>query len=664
MTLEMNETKLSLKDQFFTFVDYIRNDDLYKNLDKSSSVTSENSKEQLMEAMNVEKEEQNLKSLIDLKQEALQWNKLSEASVLLDLNAKANELLGITDYSIIDFPNERAATKCQFTINVQQLRNILRKERQEDIDGKINSFVENIQVYLKENNIFLEDSLEIIENAKFKTTDYMNFDLSDDYSNKLLEYTYNVINDGVALWDISWQNIIIDYSSPNVAKQMTIWHLRSTLIGEVFKNLFEKKWQASVLGFNHLWDWGEQFGKFFFTLIYASDEQIDTFKSEFEKNPNKALFDIYVWFKNFEWLFEDSKKKVKDLFAQLNRWDKNLIWIWNIIREVSMQDFQKVYDRLWVSFESRLWEAFYEVFMDDILVDLEDKWFLVKDEDGEKVYILKVTKKERKLLTVAELENVEVNEETGNITLDGKWVFQKVLRNNVGVTNYLTRDIAALKFRREHLWIDYIMYLTGEEQKDHFAILELIGKGVWYLWEDTFVHLPFGLYKKEGKKMSSRDGNVNKLSDVFDLVDAESNDEVLSNASILINDLKQQINKSVEFDIDKIIDPIGNTWIYLLYTAVRWKKILNDNNYVFSKDHLDLENVQDGYKELVGKLFRYGSILEDAIKSKKLHLVITYAFDIARSLSYLYTAWENIGALEEGKKKDTIYRSRYFWINS
>gem|GEM_PF-6885184 len=124
---------------------------------------------------------------------------MSEASVLLDLNAKANELLGITDYSIIDFPNERAATKCQFTINVQQLRNILRKERQEDIDGKINSFVENIQVYLKENNIFLEDSLEIIENAKFKTTDYMNFDLSDDYSNKLLEYTYNVINDGVAL---------------------------------------------------------------------------------------------------------------------------------------------------------------------------------------------------------------------------------------------------------------------------------------------------------------------------------------------------------------------------------------------------------------------------------------------------------------------------------
>jgi arginyl-tRNA synthetase len=205
------------------------------------------------------------------------------------------------------------------------------------------------------------------------------------------------------------------------------------------------------------------------------------------------------------------------------------------------------------------------------------------------------------------------------------------------------------------------MYLTWIEQKEHFAILRLIWEAVWYLQKDSFDHLSFWLYQQWGKKMSSREWNVSKLSDIFDAVDSKLNDDILSNASILINDLKQQINKSVEFNIEKIIDPIWNTWVYLMYTAVRWKKILKENNYVFSKNHIKLDLLSPEYKKFMWSLFKYKSILESGINWKKLHIIITYAFEIARWLSYLYTGWEKISAIKNDDKKEAMLAIWYLW---
>lgn len=644
MEKEMNIEKQDITNIFFNYVENIRKNSIYKKIGTTKKDKAKTPKNDLINIMNISDEQRNLQNILKKKRNLIS-NKNSNNKFLLDnINKKILEIIWIKNFNLIE--QIEIKNEFQYTINILKLKWILNKLKKL---VNINEIIEKIIKTLIDNNIM--QNYEIIKDKNWESN-FINFNISNNIASIMLDEIKELIDWRKYISNIKNKEILIDYSSPNVAKQMTVWHLRSTLIWEVLKNLFEKKWHAITLWFNHLWDWWEQFWKIFFTLIYSSDEEIKEFKNEFKKNPNKWLFDIYIKYKQISCNFPNSKEIIKDLNTKLNNWDPNLIGIWKLIRQISINDFDKIYKRLGINFESRLGEAFYEIFMDDVINDLRKYWYLIKDKEWEKIYILKLNKEELRILKKNDTELINHFKESNEN------IFQKVLRNNEWITNYLTRDIAALKFRKKYIWVEYVIYLTDIWQSEHFKVLECIWKALNYIEINNFQHIWFWLYLKDWKKMSSREWNVEKLSEIFEMVDNILKIDKLSNAAILINDLKQQIHKWVEFNPQALTKSQWDTGIYLLYTIVRIEKILKDNNYKYTK--INLEKLPPKYKNILSNIFKYKNILENSLETRRLNLIVEYAFEIAHILNNFYSNWENIKKIKDKEEKQSILQ--IFWL--
>ena len=638
------------KQKFFDLVEKIRQK--YKdNLESDENLN----KQDFYDFMNIEQEIKKLHNTLEEKEKNFQnQNYKKDESPIKQLNISLKNLiieqtsLEELSFDIIEFP--QVETQYHLTINMLKISWFLKKAYKSGFEDKkqLEDFVVSKTTEIKDIIIKYLSEKEIIENIeevedKNWNTSFINFSLNSYYSFQQILFQESVINWNTQIGNVWSEKMLFDYSSPNVAKQMSIGHLRSTIIGEVLKNLFEKKWKSIVFGFNYFWDWWEQFGKIFFVLIYCSDEKLNEFKTTFEENDNKALLDIYVYYKTLSEDWEEPQQVAKFLNSMLSQWDKDMLELWQMIKSISLKDFDTIYDRLWISFDSYLWEAFFESFLDELVDDLKSKNLVVEDEEWEKVYLYD-KKKKYFFVKPEEVENYKWDEN----------LFKKVLRNNKWVTNYLTRDLATFKFRKQKMWMKYLYYFTWVEQFEHFKILEEISKAAWYLQEWDFFHIWNWLYLKNWKKMSTREGWVNKLSDVFDLVDNILQDKNLSNAAIIVNDLKQQISKDVEFDENELTKSEWDTWVYLLYTAVRWKKIFENNYYKFDINDLDISLLPEIYKDILKEIFKYNYVLENSISWNKLNNIISYVFELAHKLNKAYSGGENISKIEDGSRKKSI----------
>ncbi|MEF2175656.1 MAG: arginine--tRNA ligase [Candidatus Absconditabacteria bacterium] len=613
-------------DNLFSLINELRISPRYKP--ESITINDSSNSAELEKYLNAENEQQKILDIIDKKHKLVD-NALMKKDFLGYINElfKKEHNFGVQIPDFVEYP--QIDTKFMLTINCMKFRGGLNKFGSANNLNKdqLNDIYEG---FLKMIKSLMADEEKVadyeISSPAENVINFVNFNLSSKLIKENVNHILGLIKGDFGIGDLKSVNYLIDYSSPNVAKQMTVGHLRSTLLGATFKNLFEKKGKAVVVGINHLGDWGEQFGKIFYSMLFVDEQRLQELNDLYSKNPNKVLFEFYVAYKSLSQDDESAKEFVKKLATLLSQGDSLLLSIWQIIKQVSLKDFQNIYSRMGVEFESSMGEAYFELMTEKVLEDVDKKGYLINEDGNLKIYVKEIKNKGYEILSASTYKNF-INDEN---------VFQKTLKNSDGVTNYLTRDIAAFMFRSQNLGLTKYLYLTGAEQTIHFEVLYAFALALDYISPGNFTHIPFGLYLKDGKKMSSRDGNVLKLTDVFDSVDEELQDKVLSDAAIMINDLKQQIMKGVEFDPKLVSSPYGDTGVYLLYTAVRWKKILNDLGYHFDIEHLDVKKLDDNFVKLLRKSLGYEQALVTALSTYKLNIIVNSAFDVAHILSTIY----------------------------
>jgi len=407
------------------------------------------------------------------------------------------------------------------------------------------------------------------------------------------------------------QTIVIDYSSPNIAKKFSVGHLRSTMIGHALKNIYEKA-GYHVVGVNHLGDWGTQFGK----MIVAYERLEEPL--DLTVDPIRKLQDLYVGF------HEDAKKnpaledEARRVFMALEKGDEKYLKLWEQFRSLSIKEFMDMYETLNVSFDAYEGEAFYNDKMDAVVQELEDKG-LLKIDDG---------------ATIVDL---------------GEELPPALIKRSDGATLYLTRDLAALKYRYEHYHANKVLYVVGNEQQLHFKQLRKVAKLLG--WPVELEHVNFGLVLLDGKKMSTRGGKTKTLEEVIHQAISDAKDAIISKnptlehkdqvakavgvGAIVFNDLKNERHLNVDFNLANMLKFEGQTGPYLQYSSVRIESIIKDKS--IDKSIVDASIYsEDAYFETIKQLDLFKSMISRAVTQNSPSVIAKYALSLAQSFNSFY----------------------------
>lgn len=430
-----------------------------------------------------------------------------------------------------------------------------------------------------------------------------------------------ILNDGsnYGTNEINGEVVCLDYSSPNIAKSFSIGHLRSTIIGNSLKLIYQKLGYKTV-AINYLGDWGTQFGKMIVAYLKWGD------KEKIAKDPINEMTNLYVKFHEEAKLNPELDEEARQAFRKCELGDKEYLALWRYIRDESLKESKQIYDLLGVTFDSYNGEAFYNDKMDSIVNELEEK---------------KLTEIDNKALIVRFKNNMP----------------PALIKRSDGGSLYITRDLAALFYRKNEYKFNKILYVVGNEQKLHFEQIKEIVRMLGYDFADNIYHIGFGLYLTNGKKMSTRQGGVVKLYDVLmkaiDLAkleidnknkELENKEEVAKKvgiASVLFNDLKNQRELDIEFDLNSCVKFEGNTGPYLLYSGVRIASILKNKEYDL-EFNLDLFN-KDIYYEIVRLLANFPTILNKAMEDNSPSHIAKYLLNLCATFNKFY-AQEKINA--------------------
>ena len=426
------------------------------------------------------------------------------------------------------------------------------------------------------------------------------------------------------------KNVTLDYSSPNIAKSFSIGHLRSTMIGNSLK-LILQKCGYNTYAINYLGDWGTQFGK----MIVAYQKWGN--KEDIMSDPIKKLTELYVRFHQEVEEHPELDDEAREAFRKMELNDPEYLNLWKWIREESLKESSQIYDLLNITFDSYNGEAFYNDKMDPVVEELDKKGLLVEDQ-GAKI--------------------VELGDDLP----------PALIKRSDGGSLYITRDLAAVFYRKKEYKFDKILYVVGNEQKLHFVQLKKIIEKMGYDFANEIEHVNFGLYLTNGKKASTRKGNVTKLYDVlqtainlaYELIntknpDLKNKEEIAKQvgiAAIVFGDLKNFRGLDVEFNLEQSVKFEGQTGPYLQYTGVRIASILRDKDFdinncnkeLFSKPH---------YFELVKQISQFNSTIEKAALEYAPSVIAKYLLNLAQSFNKFYSL-EKIN-VEDEKNRNTNF---------
>lgn len=431
------------------------------------------------------------------------------------------------------------------------------------------------------------------------------------------------------------QTVVLDYSSPNIAKSFSVGHLRSTMIGNSLKLILNRCGYKTV-SINYLGDWGTQFGK----MIVAIEKWGDL--EQIKKDPINELGKLYVRINNEEKDHPELAEESREAFRKIELGEKKYVDMWKWIREESLKESEQIYKLLNVSFDSYNGEAFYNDKMDGVVKELEDKGLLVEDQ-GAKIVDL------------------------------GDSIPPALIKRSDGGTLYITRDLAAVFWRKKEYNFDKALYVVGGEQKLHFTQLKGVLEKMGHKdLADSITHVNFGLVLKDGKKMSTRKGNVVKLYDILEQAieasykqieeknpNLENKDEIARKvgvAAVVFNDLKNFRGLDYEFDINQMVRFDGLTGPYLQYTSVRINSILTSNS--FDVNNMDTSLfIKAHYFDLVRQIASFKQTIEKAANEYSPNIIAKYLLAVAQSFNKFY-ALEKINATEE-KVRNTNFALAY-----
>ena len=410
------------------------------------------------------------------------------------------------------------------------------------------------------------------------------------------------------------KTICIDYSSPNVAKNFHVGHLRTTIIGNSLNKIFTKL-GYHVERINHLGDWGTQFGK----LIVAYKNWGS--KEAVEEQGIDELMRIYVKFHEEAEKDPSLDDEARAWFTKMEQGDEEALSIWKWFREISLKEFMRVYELLGMEFDSFAGESFYNDKMQPVIDELRQKG-LIKVSDGAQI---------------VELEDYNMP--------------PCLITKKDGSSLYATRDIAAAMYRKKTYNFTKCLYVTGLEQKLHFAqwfkVIELMG----YDWSKDLMHVPYGLVSLKGGKLSTRKGHVIYAEDILNeaiqktrSIIEEKNPNIPNKeevakqvgiGAILFNDLYNQRIKDVIFDWEKLLNFDGETGPYVQYTYARAASVLRkigDVPEIYDYSVL----CDDVSMALLKEISRYPQVVKDAADKLEPFVVSRYAVALAQAFNKFY----------------------------
>ncbi|UMZ73180.1 arginine--tRNA ligase [Natranaerofaba carboxydovora] len=445
---------------------------------------------------------------------------------------------------------------------------------------------------------------------------YLNFLFNKE---KLAELTINqVMNQGEDYGNSDegrGRTVVIDFSSPNIAKPFGIGHLRSTVIGNALYNIYEKL-GYNVIGINHLGDWGTQFGKLISAYLKWGDEE------ELNKDPIDYLYKLYTRYHQEEENSEELEEEGREWFRKLEAGDDEASRLWEKFRSLSLDEFKRIYDRLGVSFDSYRGEAYYNKYLDETIEKIV-KSGIARESEGALV--------------------VDIDDEEDMPPC--------LLRKRDGATLYATRDICAAIKRYEEYKFEKCLYVVGDDQKLHFKQVFGVLDKMGYDFASSCEHIAFGLIRFKEGKMSTRMGNIIFLEDVLDkaktlaldvikeknpdLENKEEVSEMVGVGAVIFGDLSNDRIKEVTFDWNKILDFNGETAPYLQYTHARICSILRK-----AKEDYNLESIKlltgDYEQEVIKKIAGFEDILKRTRELNKPHILARYLLDLAKVYNRFY----------------------------
>ncbi len=412
------------------------------------------------------------------------------------------------------------------------------------------------------------------------------------------------------------KTIVIDYSSPNIAKPFHVGHLRSTVIGSALYKIFEKMGYECV-GVNHLGDWGTQFGK----LIEAY--KLWGSKEEVEEKGISELTRIYVKFHEEAEKDPSLDDRARAWFVKMQDGDEEAITLWKWFYDISIKEFERVYEKLGVKFDHYTGESFYN-----------DKMATIVDE-----------LKEKKLLT----------ESNGAMIVDfedAKMPPCLIIRTDGG-TLYATRDITAAIYRKNTYDFDKCIYVTAIDQNLHFAQWFKVIEKMGYDWSKDLVHVPFGLVSLEDGKLSTRKGKVVLMEDLLDeavkktmgiindknpdLPDKEEVAKEVGIGAVIFDDLYNGRIKDIVFSWDRMLNFDGETGPYVQYTHARACSVLKKAEYVKGTAPIDYSVLTDDASVDVCKMLaNYSAKIKEAASRYEPSVIARYLVDLSQAFNKFY----------------------------
>ena len=472
----------------------------------------------------------------------------------------------------------------------------------------------NIANNIKENIVVDKDIIDKID----VVSGYLNFYVSktnlvkaviSKFDSQKEEYGRSNIGEG--------KTVIVEYSSPNIAKPFHIGHLKTTIIGNSLYKLY-KYLGFNTIGINHLGDYGTQFAK----LI----EGYKRWGSEYDFSTDAIdkLADIY---KRINALCEDDEKvleECRETFKKLEDGDPYCTDLWNKFKDLSVKEFDKIYDLLGVKFDSTKGEAFYSDKMQEIIDILEKSGKLVESQ-GAKV----------------------VNLEDQGISTP--CIIQKANGSSI----YATRDLAAIMYRARTYDFDKCLYVVGEEQSLHFKQVFAVAKylGLDEKYTNGLEHVSYGMIRLPEGKMSSRKGNFVKVEDLLDEAiskskeiiqdrDIENKDLVAKQVgvgAVIFEDLAESRTKNQVFDLKEALNFNGETGPYIQYMTVRTNSVLEKADYIPDSSKLNLSKITDDSSIKLLKLIDdFESTLLNAMHKNEPSIISRYLIDVAKAFSTFY----------------------------
>ena len=419
------------------------------------------------------------------------------------------------------------------------------------------------------------------------------------------------------------QRVIIDFASPNVAKPMSVGHLRATVIGQALSNLARSQ-GYEVVALNHLGDWGVQFGK----LVWAYENWGHEY--DFKEQPFESLFSLYVRFHKEAQNDPCLNKKGALEFKKLESGDEKITRIWKKIVDMSLVEYQKLWDLLGVQFDLIRGESFYNDRLESTERMLEQKGLLEESEGAQ----------------VVRLEGMP----------------PCLIRKSDGASLYATRDIASVIYRMEELKGCINIYVVGVDQTLHFKQMFSVVEKMGYSWARDCHHVPFGMYRFKDKKMSTRQGNVVFMRDIIyraiEIVkeileknrpEIQNKEEIARQVgvgAVIFNDLCNDRVKDIDFNWDKVLDFEGDSGPYVQYSQVRCRSLIRK----YAKKAPKIWPIaldSDEERILIKLLHAYEETLKSSFKYFKPHFLATYLVDVCRAFGHFYNNCRIIGESKE-----------------